>query len=126
MRTKTNNFEDLDVWKNAHQFVLTVYKLTNQFPKEELFGLTSQFRRAAISIPANIAEGYKKRGIKDKLRFYNISEGSGEECRYYLILSKDLGYISLGDFEKYNSLLTSVSKQLSAYSNAIERNSNLI
>ena len=87
MRTKTNNFEDLDVWKNAHQFVLTVYKLTNQFPKEELFGLTSQFRRAAISIPANIAEGYKKRGIKDKLRFYNISEGSGEECRYYLILS---------------------------------------
>ena len=126
MRTKTTNFEDLDVWKNAHQFVLTVYKLTNQFPKEELFGLTSQFRRAAISIPANIAEGYKKRGIKDKLRFYNISEGSGEECRYYLILSKDLGYISLGDFEKYNSLLTSVSKQLSAYSNAIERNSNLI
>ena len=126
MRTKTNNFEDLDVWKNAHQFVLTVYKLTNQFPKEELFGLTSQFRRAAISIPANIAEGYKKRGIKDKLRFYNISEGSGEECRCYLILSKDLGYISLGDFEKYNSLLTSVSKQLSAYSNAIERNSNLI
>ena len=126
MRTKTNNFEDLDMWKNAHQFVLTVYKLTNQFPKEELFGLTSQFRRAAISIPANIAEGYKKRGIKDKLRFYNISEGSGEECRYYLILSKDLGYISLGDFEKYNSLLTSVSKQLSAYSNAIERNSNLI
>lgn len=126
MRTKTNNFEDLDVWKNAHQFVLTVYKLTNLFPKEELFGLTSQFRRAAISIPANIAEGYKKRGIKDKLRFYNISEGSGEECRYYLILSKDLGYISLGDFEKYNSLLTSVSKQLSAYSNAIERNSNLI
>lgn len=126
MRTKTNNFEDLDVWENAHQFVLTVYKLTNQFPKEELFGLTSQFRRAAISIPANIAEGYKKRGIKDKLRFYNISEGSGEECRYYLILSKDLGYISLGDFEKYNSLLTSVSKQLSAYSNAIERNSNLI
>lgn len=126
MRTKTNNFEDLDVWKNAHQFVLTVYKLTNQFPKEELFGLTSQFRRAAISIPANIAEGYKKRGIKDKLRFYNISEGSGEECRYYLILSKDLGYISLGDFEKYNSLLTSVSKQLSAYSNAIERNRNLI
>ena len=119
MRTKTNNFEDLDVWKNAHQFVLTVYKLTNLFPKEELFGLTSQFRRAAISIPANIAEGYKKRGIKDKLRFYNISEGSGEECRYYLILSKDLGYISLGDFEKYNSLLTSVSKQLSAYSNAI-------
>lgn len=126
MRTKTNNFEDLDVWKNAHQFLLTVYKLTNQFPKEELFGLTSQFRRAAISIPANIAEGYKKRGIKDKLRFYNISEGSGEECRYYLILSKDLGYISLGDFEKYNSLLTSISKQLSAYSNAIERNSNLI
>ena len=74
MRTKTNNFEDLDVWKNAHQFVLTVYKLTNQFPKEELFGLTSQFRRAAISIPANIAEGYKKRGIKDKLRFYNIKK----------------------------------------------------
>ncbi|HHT23487.1 MAG TPA: four helix bundle protein [Bacteroidales bacterium] len=126
MRPKTNNFEDLDVWRNAHHFVLAVYKLTKHFPKEELFGLTSQFRRAAVSIPANIVEGYKKRGVKDKLRFYNISESSGEECRYYLILSRDLEYISTEQFETHNSQLVSVLKQLGAYSGAIERNSGLI
>lgn len=81
------------MWQKAHKFVLSVYKNTASFPKEELFGLTSQFRRAAVSIAANIAEGYKKKGTKDKLRFFNISQGSIEECRYYLILSRDLNYI---------------------------------
>lgn len=125
MKPKTNSFEDLEVWKNAHQFVLIVYKLTKRFPKEELFGLGSQFRRAAVSIAANIAEGYKKRGIKDKLRFYNISESSCEECQYYLILSRDLEYISLKEFNNYKNLLLIVSKQLSAYSSAIKRNTKI-
>jgi len=90
----SKTFEDLLVWQKSHQFVLAVYKVTSSFPKEELYGLTSQFRRAAISIPANISEGYKKKGKLDKLRFYNISQGSLEECRYYIILSRDLGYIT--------------------------------
>jgi four helix bundle protein len=84
---------DLIVWQKAHAFVLRVYKETRMFPKEELYGLTSQFRRAAASIPANIAEGFRKQSNPDKARFLNISEGSLEECRYYLILAHDLGYI---------------------------------
>lgn len=88
----TKSFKEVEAWKLAHEFVLKVYEITNGFPKEEIYGLTSQFRRAAISIPANIAEGYKKNSNKDKVRFYNISQGSVEECRYYLLLSKDLNY----------------------------------
>ncbi len=68
----TKSFQELIVWQKAHQFVLDVYKYTRSFPKEELYSLVSQFRRAAISIPANIAEGYKKTGIQDKARFMNI------------------------------------------------------
>lgn len=72
----TKIFTEVQAWQLAHKFVLEVYKLTKKFPREEIFGLTSQFRRAAVSIAANIAEGYKKRGKKDKIRFYNISQGS--------------------------------------------------
>jgi four helix bundle protein len=86
-RLPAQNFQDLIVWQKGHQFVLGVYRLSKSFPREELYGLTSQFRRAAISVPANIAEGFKKRGKPDKVRFMNIAEGSLEECRYYLILT---------------------------------------
>lgn len=113
---KSKSFKELIVWQKAHQFVLMVYKMTKLFPKEELFGLTSQFRRAAISIPANIAEGYRKRGKADKARFMNISEGSLEECKYYLILTKDLGY---ADTDQENELAEEVSKLLYAYSKKI-------
>jgi four helix bundle protein len=85
---KSQSFQDLIVWKKAHEFVLAVYKASEFFPKSELFGLVSQFRRAAISIAANIAEGYKKKGKMDKLRFYNISQGSLEECRTTLYYQK--------------------------------------
>ncbi len=94
-RKKTRRFEDLTVWQKAHQLVLAIYKLTRDFPSEEKFALVSQMRRAAVSIPANIAEGFKKRGKKDKANFYNIAQGSLEELRYYIILSKDLGYLSI-------------------------------
>lgn len=97
---KATRFEDLDVWKKAHKLVLNIYSITKDYPAEEKFGLISQMRRAAISIPANIAEGFKKRGIKDKANFYNIAQGSLEELRYYLILSKDLGY-----YEQVENLL---------------------
>lgn len=115
-RDPAKSFQDLIVWQKAHQFVLSVYHFSESFPKKEMYGLTSQIRRAAVSIPANIAEGFKKRGLADKARFMNISQGSLEECRYYLILSRDLGY---GDNEELISQIEEVSKLLGAYSNSI-------
>lgn len=90
----TYSFKDIKAWQYAHQFVLQVYRITKLFPEFEKFGLCSQFQRAAVSIPANIAEGYKKIGKADKLRFFNIAQGSLEECRYYVLLAKDLDYIN--------------------------------
>src|SRR6266849_3935481 len=86
------SFRDLVLWQKAHQLVLSVYELTTAFPKHEIYSLSQQMRRAAVSIPANIAEGFRKRGRPDKARFLNIAEGSLEESRYYLILAQDLGY----------------------------------
>jgi four helix bundle protein len=91
---KVRQFQQLKAWQEAHKLVLSVYEITKQFPTDERFGLVSQMRRAAVSIPANIAEGFKRRSIQEKVRFYNISEGSLEELKYYFILSKDLEYIS--------------------------------
>jgi four helix bundle protein len=90
METSAKTFRDLKVWRKAHELVLAVYRQTEALPKTELYGLTSQIRRAAVSVPANIAEGFKKRGNADKARFYNISQGSLEETCYYLILINDL------------------------------------
>jgi len=94
---KILHFRQLEAWKNAHKLALMVYQVTKGFPGDERFGLVAQMRRAAVSIPANIAEGFKRRGIQDKIRFYNISEGSLEELKYFFILSSDLGYISSSD-----------------------------
>jgi len=120
MRTPAKTFEDLIVWQKAHRFVLEVYNLTSDFPKSELYGLISQFRRAAVSIPANIAEGFKKRGKPDKARFINIAQGSLEEARYYLYLSRDLGYC---DPQRGLLQIEEVSKLLEAYYASI-RDSN--
>ena len=109
-------FQDVEVWKKAHAWVLNVYRFTEKFPKHELFGLTSQLRRAAVSIPANFAEGFKKKGHADKARFYNIAQGSLEECRYYMILARDLGY---GDTTVLLESLEEVSKMLEAYSRSM-------
>jgi four helix bundle protein len=116
MKAPATRFEDLLVWQKAHQFVLAAYCLSRTFPRAETYGLSSQFRRAAISIAANIAEGFKKRGKADKLHFYNIAQGSVEESRYYLILAKDLEY---GDVSELSLLLEEISKLLEAYSQAI-------
>ena len=89
---RSRSFLQLIVWRKAHALVLKIYRATAAFPKEELYGLTSQTRRAAVSVPANIAEGYRKLDRADKVRFLNIAQGSLEEVRYYLILSRDLGY----------------------------------
>ena len=92
VRAPARCFEDLIVWRKAHEFVLAVYGATASFPRQETYGLVSQMRRAAVSIPANIAEGFRRRGRPDKVRFMNTAQGSLEESRYYLVLAQDLGY----------------------------------
>ena len=116
VRPPARSFEELVVWQKAHEFVLGVYKLTATFPKQETYGLTSQLRRSAMSVAANIAEGFRKRGKADKARFMNTAEGSVEESHYYLILAGDLGY---GDTESLMRTLDEVSRLLNAYSGAI-------
>jgi len=111
----SRSFQDVDLWRKAHAWVLAVYRFTNSFPKHELFGLTSQLRRAAVSVPANFAEGFKRRGLADKVRMYNIAQASLEECRYYLILAKDLEY---ADSNALMISLEEISKMLQRYSQA--------
>ena len=112
------SFKDLIVWQKAHQWVLEIYHFTDCFPSGEQFGLVSQLRRAAISIPANIAEGFKRKGNPDKARFYNIAQGSIEECRYYLILAADLDY---GDTRMLEKNLEEVSRLLEAYARRVAK-----
>jgi four helix bundle protein len=116
-RVPARTFQDAIVWRKGHEFALGVYKRTAGFPKQESYGLFSQMRRAAVSVPANIAEGFRKRGRTDKARFMNTAEGSLEECRYYLILAQDLGYGNTGNLMR---LLEEVSRLLNAYANAIQ------
>ena len=122
---KSFYFENIIAWQKAHTFVLSVYTLTKKFPQDELFALTSQFRRAAVSIEANIAEGCKKLSKADKLRFLNISEGSLEECRDYIVLSRDLEYISLDDFESLKDLSNQAGWFLNSYVKGIQNNNGI-
>ncbi len=116
----TLSFKEVFAWQKAHEFVVMVYKATKQYPSFERFGLCSQFQRAAVSIPANIAEGYRRDGMADKLRFMNIAQGSLEECGYYILLSKDLEYISLDVYNNLNDLIEETSRLLNAYYKAIK------
>jgi len=109
-------FRDLVVWQKSHALVLEVYKLTRRLPKEELFGLVSQMRRAAVSIPANIAEGFKRRGKPDKARHMNIAQGSLEELQYFFVLCADLSYLPANPVDdranEVGRMLTSYIKQI--------------
>ncbi len=112
VRAPARSYSDLDVWRNAHAFVLDTYRFTKEFPSDERFGLTSQFRRAAVSIPANIAEGFRRYTSADKARFMNTAEASADECDYYCILAKDLGY---GETDMLRKSLGSIRAQLASY-----------
>ena len=111
----TQSFENLTVWQKSRQLVLDIYQTTRYFPKEEMFGIVNQMRRAAISITANIAEGYARIGQKDKLHFYNIAQGSLEETRSFVILSNDLGYLQKNDKERILNLAEEISRMLNSY-----------
>jgi four helix bundle protein len=115
-RPAARSFRDLLVWRKAHELVLAVYAFTAGFPRQETYGLALQMRRAAVSVPANIAEGFRRRGKPEKARYMNIAEGSLEESRYYLILAQDLGY---GDTAQLASAAEEVSRLLTAYTAAI-------
>lgn len=119
MADKSQNFRDVLVWQKAHAFTLAVYQATESFPKHELFALTSQLRRAASSIPSNFVEGFRKRTTPDKLKFYNIAQGSADECLYQLILAHDLRYT---DTTQLQADLEEVSRLLQGYINGLNRN----
>lgn len=114
----SRSFKDVIAWQKAHKLALMVYAFTRQFPKEELFGLTSQMRRAAVSVAANIVEGFAKISDRDKIRFLNIAQGSLAECQYYILLSNDLGF---GENKPLQELAEETSKVLTAYTNSIKR-----
>ncbi len=118
-RTALERFEQLDVWCRAHALVLDVYRATAGLPDHEKFGIVSQMRRAAVSVPANIAEGFKRYGKGEKRRFYNMSQASLEELRYYCILCRDLGYTAdtgnlIGQSEVVGRMFTMLMRSVAA------------
>ena len=115
-REPAKTFRDLVVWQKAHRLVLDLYRTSVSFPKDETYGLRLQMRRAAVSVPANIAEGFKRYGVRDKGRFMNIAQSSLEELRYFLILANELRHL---DDAHLMSQVEQVSKMLLAYYKAI-------
>ena len=113
------DFKQLKVWEKSHRFTLAIYQITGHFPKNELYGLISQLRRAVASIPTNIAEGYGRNGQTERSHFLNIALGSTCEVEYLLLLSKDLGYIPEAEYCKCNSSLEEICKMLTSLYNKI-------
>ncbi len=112
-------FTDLRVWQAAHELVLQTYKLSKDFPKEEVFGLTSQMRRAAVSITSNIAEGFGRKSNAEKLRFYNIAYASGVELQNQMFIARDLGYVPGENVKQWLEKSEGIQKQMNALMGAI-------
>ena len=108
------DFRQLKVWEKSHQFALAVYKVTAKFPKEELYGLTSQIRRASMSIPTNIAEGCGRNTDAEFARFLQIAMGSASETEYQLLLSHDLGFLNKAQYDKLNIDVTEIKRMLAS------------
>jgi four helix bundle protein len=106
------NFRDLKVWQRAHDFVLRLYRSTNAFPRDEVYGLTSQIRRAALSVPSNIAEGCGRQGDPELARFCQIAMGSASEAEYQLLLAHDLGYLEAQEYQELDERLSEVKRML--------------
>jgi four helix bundle protein len=96
---KIKSFTDLKVWQEGHKLVILIYEVTKDFPKEELFSLTNQMRRAVASITANIAEGFGRQNIKEKIQFYYLAQGSLTELKNYIFIAKDVGYFNKEKFD---------------------------
>lgn len=110
MSDKIKSFTDLIVWQEAHRLVLLVYKITKDFPKDEKFGLVSQLCRAVVSISSNIAEGFSRGTMKDKIQFYRIAQGSITEVQNQLLIAKDIGYLDKNIFSKLANQTILVNK----------------
>lgn len=108
------DFRDLKVWEKAHELTLACYALTTAFPKQEMFGLVSQIRRSASSIPANIAEGCGRRGNAELHRFLQMGMGSASELEYHLLLSRDLNFLKVDDYEDLQRRVTEVKRMLAS------------
>jgi four helix bundle protein len=106
------DYRDLLVWQRAKKLVVLVYKATEKFPREEIYGLISQMRRAAISIPSNIAEGFRRRSVKEKINFLRMADGSGAELQTQLDISNDLGYLSEDEYRNFSQELEIVMKMI--------------
>lgn len=104
------SFKDLNAWKEGHRLVLQIYVLTRHFPKDELFGLVSQLRRAVVSITSNLAEGFNRQGIKEKVQFYSMALGSVAEVQNQLQIALDIGYISREQFTQVDEQAVVVHK----------------
>ena len=109
------DFRELKVWEKAHKLALEVYKVTAGFPRDELYGLTSQIRRASTSIPANIAEGCGRSGDAELARFFRIAMGSASELEYHLLLACDLNFLNRSDYDPLGSDVTEVKRMLASF-----------
>ena len=114
------NYRDLQVWNKAHNLTLELYRFSRQFPREEIYGVTGQLRRAAVSIGANLAEGCGRRTRNELARFVRIAMGSASELDYHLLLSRDLGYMAADDFMSASAKLTEVRKMLTSFLQSVE------
>ena len=121
--TGIKSFHDLEIWKLSHQLVLEIYKISRMFPKEENFRITSQLLRAAYSIPTNIAEGMGRYTRKEFIYFLTIARGSVEECKYLILLSKDLGYLHENMFNELTQKYDSVGKMINSLINSLRKKS---
>ena len=117
------DFKKIQVWQKAHNFVLTMYKATENFPREELFGLTSQIRRATASIPTNIAEGAGRETQKEFSRFIHVAAGSASEVEYQLLLAHDLGYLNAEIYKELDANITEIKKMLHGFAKALKSES---
>jgi four helix bundle protein len=124
MSDEIKNFYDLEAWKKSHILTLKIYKITKDFPRDELYGLVSQLRRAASSVSANIAEGFARYHFKDKIRFYHNSRGSVAEVQNFILIAKDLGYVDLETCKKIGEMGNEVGKIINGMIKSIERKLN--
>lgn len=116
-----NSFEEMPVWQKAMELAVSIYKLTEKLPRKEDYGLTSQIRRSALSVPGNIAEGFGRKHTKDKLNFYFDSRGSLAETKNHLIYGYKVGYFDSSEFNKYVNLIEEIWRELNSLINSLQK-----
>jgi four helix bundle protein len=124
LRKEYKSFEEMPLWQQAHALAVTIHELSASFPRQEEYGLTSQLRRAAVSIPANVAEAFGRYHYRDKLNFYYHSRGSACEVRSHLLYARDVGYLAADDFNRIVHALETIVQQLCAVIATIRHSSS--